>query len=80
MFIEPIKEDTAAISKHFVKMRNLEVLSLKWTIYENLNAQKMSIFQYVIEQASKYILSGVTSRLKQLGGYLNACELCRSCI
>ena len=32
MFIGPIKEDTAAILKQFVKMQNLEVLSFIWTI------------------------------------------------
>ena len=32
MFIGPIKEDTAAILKQFVKMQNLEVLSFTWTI------------------------------------------------
>ena len=43
------------------------------------DTKKLKI-QYVIEQASSYILSGVISRLKQPGGYLNSCELCRFCI
>ena len=32
MFIGPIKEDTAAILKQFVKMQNIEVLSIIWAI------------------------------------------------
>ena len=32
MFLGPIKQDTAAILKQFVKLQNLEVLSFTWTI------------------------------------------------
>ena len=33
--------------------------------------------KYMIEHASSYTLSGVISRLEQLGGYLKSWELCK---
>ena len=52
MFIGPIKEDTAAILKQFVKMQNLEVLSVIWTI-QKLKCTEFVHNSVVIEQASR---------------------------
>ena len=67
-----IKQDTAAILKQFEKVQNLEVLSFIWMIgnSKRIELPQNSVCYWTYQQPHfEWGLSGVTSIVKQLGGY-----------